>query len=58
MVSGGAGLPLVGAMRSHCVPATLARHVRMSTHPLRHLVENMGEWLTTALHDAPSKRAR
>jgi site-specific recombinase XerD len=47
-ISGGASLPLVGALLGHASPTTTARYAHMFTDPQRAVVERIGAVITAA----------
>lgn len=48
LVSGGASLPLVGALLGHTQPATTARYAHLHDEPLREATELVGRVITSA----------
>jgi integrase len=53
LVSGGASLPLIGALLGHASPATTARYAHLAADPLRQATERVGAVITAA--GKPSK---
>jgi integrase len=53
LVSGGASLPLIGALLGHASPTTTARYAHLAADPLRQATERVGAVITAA--GRPSK---
>ena len=64
LVSGGASLPLIGALLGHSTPSTTARYAHLFDDPLKAAVERVGAVITAAGNGSkpeptvPSKRGR
>jgi site-specific recombinase XerD len=48
LVSGGASLPLIGALLGHSTPVTTQRYSHLYDDPLRAAVERVGQVVTAA----------
>ena len=53
LVSGGASLPLIGALLGHTSPATTDRYAHMFTDPQRAAVEKIGKLIENAGKASP-----
>jgi integrase len=54
LVSGGASLPLIGALLGHSSPSTTARYAHLAHDPLREATERVGSVITAAGKPAPA----
>jgi integrase len=55
LVSGGASLPLIGALLGHANPSTTARYAHMFSDPLREATERVGAVVVAAGKPAPAE---
>jgi integrase len=54
LVSGGASLPLIGALLGHASPSTTARYAHLAHDPLREATERVGSAIVAAGKPAPA----
>jgi integrase len=54
LASGGASLPLIGALLGHATPATTARYAHLHSDPLREATERVGAVIVNAGKAAPA----
>ena len=54
-VSGGASLPIIGALLGHANSATTQRYARLSDDPLREASDAVGRRITASLNATPSQ---
>ncbi len=58
LVSGGASLPLIGALLGHSTPSTTARYAHLFDDPLKAAVERVGAVITAAGNGTRARAAR